>query len=691
MKLARWIIRRRRPVIALFAILTACCAVMALSVRVNYNLVDYLPKEAPSTIAYEVMTEEFDTPLTNLRVLVPNVSIPEALDYKARLAEIDGVSGLIWLDDVADIYLPLETLDAETRESYYLNGSAMFTMAAREGDELRIVREIRALIGEDGAVGGDAVYSATSQELAVKETVKAVLCFLPFILIILLVSTDSWLEPLLFLITIGVAVVINMGTNLLLGDVSYMTSSISPILQMAVSLDYAIFLLHSFSKFRDGTVSDEEAMAKAMKRSFPAVMASAMTTLLGFLVLALMRFRIGSDLGINLAKGILLSLLSAMTFLPALAIASRKLLDKTRHRSLMPSFGKFGAVVRKLRPLMIVLMVLMIAPAFLAQNANSFIYSNGDLDPTTRAGQDEAIITEEFGEATPIVLLVPSGEASREAELCAELDGIDGITGVMAYATAVGVEIPPEYLDEAITEQFYSENYARIVLYAATASEGERAFRVVEEVRAAAKRYYGDAALSLGPSVNLYDMRDTVTQDNSVVNLLAVIAIGLVLLLTFRSALLPVLLVLTIELAIWINLAVPYFTNDPICYIGYLVINTVQLGATVDYAILYTDHYILHRRTLLPREALSAATADTTGSILVSGSVLAAAGFMVGLISTNKVVSDLGHMLGRGTLLSMLLVLFALPALLTAFDGAIRVTTVKSGFLKRSKNHEKSV
>lgn len=691
MRFAAGLLRHKGLILTVFVIAVIACAVMTFGVGVNYNLVDYLPEDAPSTTAYNVMREEFDSPLTNMRVLVRGVSIAEALEYKEKLADIDGVSGLIWLDDVTDIHEPLATIDEATAESYYKNGDALFTLAAADGEELRILNEIRALIGDNGAVAGDAVHTAVSQELAVKETVKAMACLVPFIVLILLLATTSWLEPLLFLITIGVAVLLNMGTNLMLGEVSYMTSSISPILQMAVSLDYAIFLLHSYDKYRGESASDSEAMAKAMRRAFPAVMASAMTTLLGFLVLVVMKFRIGADLGINLAKGIVFSLLTSLTFLPALTLTAGRLIDKTRHRSLMPSFGKFGRVVRKLRPAALILMALLIVPAFLAKDANVFIYSNGDLDPTTKAGQDEALITDEFGESTPIVLLVPKGDPAAEAELCARLGDIDGITGTIAYVTAVGAEIPAEYLDESITDQFYSENYSRIILYAATASEGDEAFRVVEEVRSVAAEYYGDGALSLGPSVNLYDMRDVVTDDNTIVNLLAVLAICLVLLVTFRSVLLPVFLVATIELAIWINLAVPYLNGSAICYIGYLVINTVQLGATVDYAILYTDHYRLNRQRMLPRQALEAATGETTSSILISGSILAAAGFMIGIISTNEVVSDLGMMVGRGALLSMFMVLFVLPALLTAFDGPIRLMTYKSGFIKRGDINEKSL
>ncbi len=679
------ILRRHRLVIILFAIASVICAFLFTGVVINYDMVDYLPQNAPSTHALTVMESEFTQSVPNARVMIEGVDIQEALAYKKRLAAIDGVSDVMWLDDVVDIKQPLEQADQSYVDGYYRGDTALITLTVGKGLESPAIAAIYEIIGERGAVSGDAAASAAYQALSSQESLKAIVCLIPVVILILLVSTRSWLEPVLFLLTIGVAVIINMGSNLIFDNVSYVTFAISPILQMAVSLDYAIFLLHSFEAFREQTNDVNEAMRLAIRRSFPSVLASALTTLLGFLVLILMRFRLGADLGLNLAKGIVLSLISAMIFLPALTISCLKYIDKTRHRSFMPSFRRAGKVVAGLRAPVLILVLLLLVPAYLGQRENSFTYGTGDLDRNTRAGADEQRILDEFGASTPIVVLVPKGEYAREVALCNEYKEMRHITSVISYATAVGIEIPSDYLDKSIVSQFYSENYCRIILYAATPNEGELAFQVVEQVRAAAARYYGDAPLTCGQSMVLYDMRDVVESDNSLVNLLAVLTIGLVLMLTFKSVSLPLILLLTIETAIWINLSIPYFSNIALCYIGYLVISTVQLGATVDYAILYTDHYVSSRYSLPPLESIYKTANETTGSILVSGTILSTAGFIIGFSSTNEIVSALGTLIGRGALMSLALVLLFLPAELTALDPLIRLSTVKADFCPKRK------
>jgi predicted RND superfamily exporter protein len=318
----------------------------------------------------------------------------------------------------------------------------------------------------------------------------------------------------------------------------------------------------------------------------------------------------------------------------------------------------------------------------LAQNRNDFVYGFGSISQESRSGQDEIKISEEFGQSTAMVLLVPKGEPAKEKLLCEELKLIGHLTQVLSYATTAGVTIPEEYLDPKISGQFYSQNYCRIIIYTDTPEEGDIAFTAVRQIQDTAVRYYGDQVYSCGRSVNLLDMKNVILADSGIVNLIAVGAIALVLLLTFRSVTLPLILLFTIETAIWINLAVPYFYGNSICYIGYLVINTVQLGATVDYAILLTDHYLALRKEKSKKEAMLLTYGETFHSILISAAILSSAGFVVANTSSNPIVSELGMLLGRGTILSMIMVVCVLPQLLLIFDRLIEKTTLNSRFFQ---------
>jgi predicted RND superfamily exporter protein len=451
---------------------------------------------------------------------------------------------------------------------------------------------------------------------------------------------------------------------------------------MAVSLDYAIFLLHSFENYRKKTDDVKEAMQLAMRRAFPAIIASAATTLFGFLALMFMKFGIGADLGLNLVKGILLSFISVMVFLPALTLFCYKWIDRTRHKEIIPSFKHIGKYIIKLKIPALVLIAIIILPSFLAQSKTDFLYGTGSISSNSRSGQDEIKISDKFGTSTAIVLLVPKGEAAKEQLLCEELQKLEHVNQVISYTSMVDATIPEDFLDTTITNQFYSENYCRIILYTDTKEEGDIAFTLVEQVQSSAKEYYGDTVYSCGQSVTLYDMKNVVSADTSKVNFIAILAIALVLLFTFRSISIPILLLITIETAIWINLSTPYFLGNSLCYIGYLVINTVQLGATVDYAILLTDHYKLNRQHTTKKEAIKTTLGETFHSILISAVILSSAGFCLGLTSSNPIVSELGMLLGRGTLLSMAMVVCVLPQLLLLFDPVVKKTTLHANFYK---------
>ena len=655
-------------------------AVAQFFVSINYNMVDYLPDDVQSTQALEVMEQEFSAAVPNTRVMIHDVTIQEALLFKEELAAIDGVSGVIWLDDVIDLKTPLEMADKETVESYYQDGKALFSLDIRSGDEVVITDAIYELIGENNAMAGEALDTATSQKMAGNESLYAAALLVPIIIFILVISTTSWVEPIFFLTAIGVSVLINLGTNIFIGEISFVTQSVAPILQLAVSLDYAIFLLHSFAYYRERIEDPEQAMKLAMKKSFPAITASAATTFFGFTALMLMKFEIGSDLGLNLVKGILLSFISVMVFLPALTLCFYKWMDKTQHKNFVPSFKGIGDKVVKFKFPSLILVFAVLVPSFLAQSNTSFTYGLGEQPENTRAGSDLIKIEEVFGESTPIVLLVPRGDIVKENELVNELKEVDYVTSVISYVNMIGPVIPPEYLDESITSEFFSENYSRIILYTNAGKEGDIPFSLVETVQLKAAHYYGDEALTLGESVTLLDIKNTVKRDNTLVNIMTVVTIAIVLFFTFKSLSIPLVLLITIQSAVWINLSVPYFTDTSLVFVGYLIISTVQLAATVDYAILLTEAYKEHRKEMPALKAIKHTLDEKTFSISISAAILSSVGFILWITSSNPIVGSIGLLLGRGALLAFVMVLFFLPAMLLVFDKFINKTTYKANF-----------
>lgn len=656
-------------IIVIFLALFFLCFFLQNYVTVNYDMNDYLPESSYSTVSLEIMEEEFDGGIPNARVMIRDISIPEALEYKERLLEVTGVNDVTWLDDVADTTVPLQMMDADVVEIYYQDNAALFTVIISESERIEAVDEIRALIGEDNAMSGSAVSTADATTSTVNEVKRIAVFGVLFALFVLILTTKSWFEPILILGGIGIAVIINAGTNLIFGEISFVTNAAGKILQLAVSLDYSVFLLHRFEECRREQSDTKEAMIDALCKSTTSILSSGLTTVIGFLALTLMRFRVGPDLGLALAKGIFISLLTVFIFMPAFILATYKLMDKTTHRSFMPSFQGFGRFVCRIMIPMVCVFCIVIAPAYLASNSNSFYYGSSNIfGEDTKLGTDTEAIEEVFGQSDTYVLLVPQGNTPTEKELSNELQAISQVTNIISYVDMVGAEIPMSYIGSDTLSQLISENYSRMVISVNTNYEGDATFALIEEIRNIADRYYSDTYYLAGEGVSTYDLMDTVTSDMVRVNLLAIGAVFIVLLFATKTISLPIILVLSIETAVWLNLAVPYFLDSTIFYIAYLIISSIQLGATVDYAILLTDRYKECRQEHEKKEAIIQTISAVTVSILTSGSVLTVAGFLLGYVSSHGLLSQLGMFLGRGTLFSMAIVLFVLPGLLYIFD-----------------------
>jgi predicted RND superfamily exporter protein len=638
---------------------------------------DYLPEDSPSTVALDVMNRAFDQATSNTRVLVKDVTVPETLEYKQQIKAVEGVKEIQWLDDVVNIYQPLEMLPPKTLHAWYKDNNAVFTLSIDDQNAQQTIDQIRAIIDPTGALSGDAV-NLTAAKSSTRSEVRKMMTFLiPVIFLILILTTSSWFEPILFLTVIGISILINMGTNAFLGQISFITQTTAAILQLAISMDYSIFLLHRFAEFRAKGLDVKQAMAEAMKKSFSSILASGLTTILGFAALTLMRFKIGPDMGIVLAKGVFFSLISVMLLLPILTVLTYRIIDKTHHRSFLPSFTGFSRFVARLGVPVIIIVALLLVPAFLAQRQNTFIYGAAAMssNQSSQIGQDEAQINELFGKSNQMVLLLPTGDPVTEKEFSNALYEIPSVASIFSYVTTVGVEIPSDYLPEKKRAAFMANGYSRMVVTVNTLQESPETFALVETIRNLAHEYYDDTYYLSGGSVNVYDMKNTVTTDNELVTIAAIVAIGIVLLLTFRSLSIPFILLLVIESSIWINLAFPYFAGASMAYIGFMIISSVQLGATVDYAILFANRYLENRQTFPKQEAAVRTIADTTGSILTSAGILTFAGFIMGVVSTNGVIGQLGTLIGRGAALSAAMVLFFLPPMLVLCDQLIQKTT----------------
>ena len=666
------LVNHRKTMVMIFTMVFVVCLLLGNLVKVNYDINDYLPESSPSTVSLELMQEEFDGGIPNARIMISDVTIPEALEYKEKLEAVDGVTAVTWLDDVVSIFVPLSTLDTDTLETYYKDNNALFTVTIDEDRRIEAVSSIREIIGEDNAMTGSAVSTAISTTETVLEINKISIFTVLFVLVVLVMTTNSWMEPLIVLIGLGLAIVINNGTNLIFGEISFVTNAAGSILQLAVSLDYSVFLLHRFEECRQENPDVKAAMTEALCKSTSSILSSGLTTVIGFLALVLMQFRLGPDLGLALAKGVAISLITVFVFMPSFILLTYKWLDKTRHKELLPKFDLFGKIVKKVTIPMVCIFVILIIPAYLASNANDYYYGSSNIfGSETQLGSDTAVIESVFGKSDTYVLMVPVGDTATETELSQELNSLPQVTSIISYVDLAGAEIPLEYLDENTLSQLISKNYSRMVLSVDVPYEGEETFALVEQVRNIAQKYYSDTYYLAGEGVSTYDLMETVTNDMVKVNLMAIAAVFIVLLLSLRSISLPIVLVLSIETAIWINLSIPYFMDTPIFYIAYLIISSIQLGATVDYAILMTDRYKENREMMNKKAAVIQTISDVTVSILTSGSVLTVVGLLLGYITTNQLLGQLGIFIGRGAILSLIIVLFVLPGLLYLFDPLI--------------------
>lgn len=678
---SEFVIDHRVPIIIVILVIAVVCGVLMTQVQINYNMADYLPEDSPSTIAIDAMKEQYTGGIPNARIMVEDISIPDALALKEKLKAIDGVSDVMWLDDSVSLEVPLEYLGNDATENYYRDGTALFQVTIDEDGGRETVKKIRAVVGPDAKMDGQMVSQSYSGENMSNDLKKILIFAFPIILIILLFTTTSWFEPVLFLVVIGVAILINMGTNIVFGEISSTTKGIAALLQLAISIDYAIFLLHRFEEYIRQKMPAKEAMKLAMKKAALSIWTSGITAAIGFLGLCVMRFKIGPDIGFVMVKGIFVSLICVFTMLPALTICSHKLLVRTRHKSIMPTFKRFARLVRKYCVPFLIIMLIIFVPCVMAVNSNEYIYMDMFSDPNTLIGHDQQAIKDKFGDSTNLVLMVPLGSPENEIAVQKEIEAMPVVKTLLSYSKSVGEQIPPEYVPSDTLEKLSSAEYTRYVISLDAKMESSESFAAVEELRRIGDSYYPGAYYLVGESANAYDMKDVVEDDDILVNLIAVGGIFLVLMLIFRSLLIPAVLVFVIDAMIWINCSIPYFTGESMFYIVRLLIFALQLAATVDYGILFASRYFENRREMKRREALETTISTSFVSILTSAAILFVCALLLAVISSDAMLASVGILVARGSVLAIISVMFVLPAMLMILDKPIQKLSLKMKFV----------
>ena len=671
-----FIIERSRAIEIVFVIAVLLSMLAAPFVNINYDLTRYLPDTVQSKAGLDLMEEKFGYPGTG-RVMIEDVTLYEAKQYKDKLEKVDGVDQIMWLDTGTDVFSSDAFINFNSIDDYYKDGSAVMDIVFEKGDTSRktsrAIDAMQEITGEKGHYVGMAVQNKSLAENVTKEMKLILTLGVLMIFIILCLTTNSWFEPVLYLIVMGVAILINKGTNIFLGEISFLTNSVSAVLQLAVSMDYSIFLIHAFTREKNKGLDQMTALTNAINEALNSIFASSLTPIVGFIVLAFMKFNIGFDMGIVLAKGIIFSLLTVVFFMPAMILRLTPMIEKTGHRSFMPGFDKLSRGIYRIRYGVLIFVAIFVIPAYTAQNMNRFLFGNDAVGASegTKVYDDEQLINAKFGRSNMMMALVPNTSLIDEKAFTDEVEALAYTKSVTSMAGSLPDGVPEEFLPKSITEQLHKNDYSRILIYVRSKGESKLAYQCSDEIQALMKKYYPENSYLVGTTPSTQDIETTITKDYSRVNVLSLLGIFFVVMFSFKSVAIPVIIMIPIEVAIFINMAVPYIKGDTMIFMGYIIVSCIQLGATVDYAILTTNNYLECRKQAEKREAAIQALNMSIPAILTSGSILTIVGYILYNISSVAAIGDLGHLIGRGAWMSMLLVCTLLPAFLVLFDNIL--------------------
>ena len=674
------IINHRKLIEKIFTVLVLLSLICAPMVGINYDLTKYLPDSSPSAQALDIMEDEFTYPGMG-RVMLKDVTLYEAKNIKDRIADVDGVDMVMWADLTTNIYGSSEFIDYDGIDDYYHedNQTAYMDIVFKDKDSStqthKAVRQIEQIVGEHGLVAGSATSDTNLGPTINKEVARVMVLAVIIIYIILTITTTSWFEPVMFLSILGIAIVINMGTNIFLGEISFLSNAVGAVLQLACSMDYSIFLLHAFTQERAQGIEPEQAMANAWRSAFSSVFASGMTTIVGFAAMCLMNFGIGPDMGIVLAKGIAISLATVLLLMPALILRFQDIVAKTKHRPFIPTqsrgIGNFAFRIR--RPLFIAVLLIII-PCYVAQGMANFSYGNEAVanSPGTPVYEAEQQMNAEFGKSNMMIALVPLDSNLTEKQMTDEIDDLPYVKYALSLSSVLPEGIPEDFLPENITSIMHSEHWARVIINVRSSGESEDAFHFADSIRAIVNRYYpGETTYLVGVTPSTQDIKSIIVPDYNRVNIVSLLGVALVVALTYKALILPLVVLIPIECAIFINTALPYIYGQRTMYLGFIIVGCIQLGATVDYSILMTGNYLDARTQGDKKEAAIRAVSTSAESVMTSGMIVMTVAYGLYFMTSVEAISSLGRLIGRGAFISVIMVLFFLPMCLMIFDRFI--------------------
>ena len=683
MRFSKAVVKCRVPILILAILLMIPATIGMMSTRINYDMLNYLPDTMDTVIGQNELMEDFGKGAFSMLV-IQDMPEKDVAELKTKLEQVEHVDSVVWYSSIADLSVPMQLLPDKIYNEFNTDDATLmavfFDSATSEDVTMDAIREIRAIAGKQVFVSGMSALVTDLKDLCEKEEPIYVGIAVVLACLAMIIFLDGWLVPFVFLASIGVAILINLGSNWFMGEISYITKALSAVLQLAVTMDYSIFLWHSYNEQREKISDHCEAMACAIHETLTSVVGSSVTTVAGFIALCFMTFTLGRDLGIVMAKGVILGVISCVTVLPSLILVLDKPLQKTKHRSLIPNMNGFAKGIVKVFPIFLVLFVALVPPAYYGYSkTNSEVYYDmGECLPE----DIEYVIAnsklrDEFDIASTHMLLVDADTPRKDIhKMIDEMKQVDGVKYVLGLESFISTDFPEEMIPESITSILKSDRWELMLINSEYKVASDAVNTQIDQLNAILKKY-DEGGMLIGEAPCMKDMIETTDHDFQVVNAVSILAIFVIILLVEKSLSLPFILISVIELAIFINLGLPHYMGQSLPFIAPICISTIQLGATVDYAILMTTRYKSERASgKTKREAVQIALSTSTPSIIVSGMGLFAATFGVAVYSDIDIISSMCMLMARGAIISMLCVLLILPALLMLCDGLIRHTTL---------------
>lgn len=680
-KVGKKIVKFRVPILILSIILLIPAVWGYANTRINYDVLTYLPEDIETMQGQEIMTNDFGIGAFSM-LMVDGMEDKEIVKLKEKVEKVDGVENVLWYDSLADISVPQSVLPSKLYDEYNTEDGTMMAVFFKDGtssdETMKAITEIRKITGEQCFLSGMSAIVEDTKELAEKETPLYVLIAVALSALVLAITMESIFVPVLFLLSIGIAIVYNLGTNVFFGEISYITKALAAVLQLGVTMDYSIFLMHSYQEQQVRYNGDKErAMAHAISQTFSSVIGSSVTTVAGFIALCFMSFTLGKDIGIVMAKGVIFGVLVCVTVLPSMILCCDKLIEKTKHKPLLPDIGRISDKVTKRYVIYVVAFVILLFPAVYGNNHTGVYYN---LDESLPKDLPSVIantkLKEDYNMNTTHMILVDSSVAGSDVKkMSQEIEKVDGVKWVLGLDNLVGSGVPADMLPESVTGMLKNDKYQLLMVNSTYKVASNKVNKQIEEIDKILDKY-DKGAMLVGEGPLTKDLINITDTDFKRVSAVSIGIVFVIILLLFKSVTIPVILVGVIEFAIFVNMGIPFYTGTKLPFVASIVIGTIQLGATVDYAILMTTRYQRERsRGAGKFDAITTAHKFSAQSIIVSALSFFAATIGVGLYSNIDMISSLCILMARGALISMVVVVLILPSLFMVFDKIIVKTS----------------